>query len=114
MLAAIDAEQNRYSRPVQPAPQAQPAEPRRIVQQAPPQPVEQRRIVQQTPEPVPQASQRAGADNPAIAELLGLKSRAQVAPPPRPAPQRERQVQQIQPNRVAGSDSGLSGAFSLR
>jgi surface antigen len=100
LLAAIEAEQKRSERPSQPAPQAQPAEPRRIVQQ--------------TPEPVPQAAPRAGADNPAIAELFGLKSRAQVAPPPRPAPQRERQVQQIQSNRVARSDSGLSGAFSLR
>jgi len=101
LLAAIDAEQNRYSRPVQPGPQALPAEPRRIVQQ--------------TAEPAPQPSVRAGADNPAIAELLGLKSRAQAAPPPpRPAPQRERQVQQIEPHRVARSDSGLAGAFSLR
>ena len=115
LLAAIDAEQNRYSRPVQPGPQALPAEPRRVVQQAPALPAEPRRIVQQTAEPAPQPSVRAGADNPAIAELLGLKSRAQAAPPPpRPAPQRERQVQQIEPHRVARSDSGLAGAFSLR
>ncbi len=104
LLAAIEAEQSRAESASQPPVQTQPVEPRRIVQQ--------------TPEPAPQLSQRAGADNPAIAQLFGLKARAQVpnlaAPPPRPAPQRERQVQQERPNRVARNDSGLAGAFSLR
>lgn len=116
LLAAIETEQKRSERPSQPAPQAQPAEPRRIVQQAPQRPPEPRRIVQQTPEPPP-AYRRAGSDNQAVAEMLGLKARAQVAAPPRPAPQRERIVQQNRPGRVAGSagnNSGLAGAFSLR
>jgi uncharacterized protein (TIGR02594 family) len=116
LLAAIEAEQKRPERPSQSAPQAQPAEPRRTVQQAAPQPPEPRRIVQQTPEPPP-SYRRAGSDNQAVAELLGLKARAQVAAPPRPAPQRERLVQQNRPSRVAGSagnNSGLAGAFSLR
>jgi hypothetical protein len=118
LLAAIEAEQNRAERASQPPPQAQPVEPRRVVQQEPAQQApEPRRIVQQTSEPAPQTSVRAGADNPAIAQLLGLKARAQVpslAAPPRPAPQRERQVQQDRPNRVARGDSGLAGAFSFR
>jgi uncharacterized protein (TIGR02594 family) len=114
LLAAIEAEQKRSERPSQPAPQAQPAEPRRIAQQAPPP--EPRRLVQQTPEPPP-SYRRAGSNNQAVAELLGLKARAQVAAPLRPAPQRERLVQQNRPTRVAGSagnNSGLAGAFSLR
>jgi uncharacterized protein (TIGR02594 family) len=110
LLAAIEAEQNRVTRPsVAPT---QTPEPRRIAQPAPPP--EPRRVVQQTPELPPQQSQRAGADNAAIAELLGLKARAQVAPLQRPAPQRERQVQRSQPGRVAHSDIGLAGAFSFR
>jgi uncharacterized protein (TIGR02594 family) len=115
LLAAIEAEQNRAERASQPPLQAQPAEPRRVVQQASAQQApEPRRIVQQTPEPVPQPSVRAGADNLAIAQLLGLKARAQAVSPPRPAPQPERQVQRDQPHRVARSDSGLAGAFSFR
>jgi uncharacterized protein (TIGR02594 family) len=114
LLAAIEAEQKRSERPSPPALQAQLAEPRRIVQQVPQQPVEPRRIVQQTPDPVPQPSQRAGANNAAIAELLGLKARAQVAQPARPAPQRERQVRLNNPSRVARGESGLAGAFSFR
>jgi len=116
LLAVIEAEQKRSDRPSQPAPQAQPPEPRRIAQQASPQPPEPRRVVQQTPEPPP-SYRRAGSDNAAVAELLGLKARAQVAAPARPAPQRERLVQQNRPSRVAGSsgnNSGLAGAFSLR
>jgi uncharacterized protein (TIGR02594 family) len=116
LLAAIEAERNRPERPSQPAPQAQPAEPRRIVQQAPPQPTEPHRTAQQMPEPMSQSAQRARLPlAPALAELLGLKDRAQAAPPPpRPAPQRQRQVQQNRPGRVAGSDAGLAAAFSFR
>ena len=113
LLAAIQAERDRSARPSQPPPQAQPVEPRRIVQPvAPVQPPERHRTIQQTPEP-PRVSERAGANNQAVAELLGLKARAQVLPP-RPAPQRERLVQQNRPGNVARGDTGLAGAFSLR
>jgi uncharacterized protein (TIGR02594 family) len=114
LLAAIEAEQKRPDRPSQPTWQAQPPEARRIAQ-PPPQPPELRRIVQQKPESPP-TYRRAGSDNRAVAELLGLKARAQAAPP-RPAPQRERLVQQSRPSLVAGSsgnNSELAGAFSLR
>jgi uncharacterized protein (TIGR02594 family) len=95
LLAAIEAEQSRAERPSQQAVQARPvaqprpAEPRRVVQQPPAEP---RRTVQQMPEQ-PRLGPRAGTLplDPALAEMLGIKNRVQ-APPPRVAPQRQRQV----------------------
>ncbi len=121
LLAAIQAERDRSARPSEQdranqaqrpsqPPQAQSVEPRRVVQ--PIQPPERHRTIQRTAEP-PRVSERAGANNQAVAELLGLKARAQVLPT-RPAPQRERLVQQNRPGNVARGDTGLAGAFSLR
>jgi uncharacterized protein (TIGR02594 family) len=105
LLAAIEAEQSRPEKPSQPVASARPAEPRRVVQL---QPAEPRRAVQQLPEQAAQSAQgsrRALPLDPALAELLGISSRvqerSQAAPPPRVAPQRQRQVQQIQQSRVA-------------
>jgi uncharacterized protein (TIGR02594 family) len=94
LLAAIEAEQNRPVRPSQQAAQQRPAEPHRAVQQLP----------EQTPQAA-LASRRALPLDPALANLLGISSRVQdrvqaAPPPPRVAPQRQRQVQQQQPSRV--------------
>jgi uncharacterized protein (TIGR02594 family) len=122
LLAAIEAEQNRSEQSRQAPPQAQPAEPHRMVQQISPQPAEPRRAVQQTPAQQPTYQRAGAAPNPALSELFGLRAHAQVpnqapslaAPQSHPAPQRERQVQQNRPGRIARSDTGLAGTFSLR
>jgi uncharacterized protein (TIGR02594 family) len=102
LLAAIEAEQSRAERPRQRAAPAQPAVPHRVVQQMP----------QQAPQP-PSARHSLPLD-PALAELLGIKDRAQQAAPPRPAPQRQQRVQQQPPGRVAAADAGLAGVRTLR
>jgi uncharacterized protein (TIGR02594 family) len=109
LLAAIEAEQNRPesnpARPSQPIPQAKPVEPHRTVQQLPDQRV----------------SVRAGTLplDPALADLLGFKDRAQAPPPPREPPVRQRQVQRERPANLARAeaaraDTGISGVFGLR
>ena len=102
LLAAIEAEQSRPERPSQPAARPQPAVPHRVVQQLP----------QQTAQP-PSARHSLPLD-PALAELLGIKDRAQQAAPPRPAPQRQQRVQQQSPGRVAAADTRITGVFGLR
>lgn len=98
LLAAIGKEQAR------PEVRAEPARP-----QVPPTP---HRAVQQLPEQAPQSAQgarRAFPLDPSLAEMLGIKDRAQTAQPPRPVPQRQQPVQQRQPGRVAAADTGLAG-----
>ncbi len=103
LLAAIEAEQSRAEKPKQPAVPAQPPVPHRVVQQMP----------QQAPQP--QSSARSLPLDPALAELLGIKDRAQSATQPsRPAPQRQQRVQQQQPGRVAVVETGLAGVHGLR
>jgi uncharacterized protein (TIGR02594 family) len=111
LLAAIEAEQNRPERPRQPERVSQPPRPNQPLPQA--QPAEPSRIVQQMPEPMPQPTQRARSTlPPALVELLRLTDRAQAAPPPRPAPQRQRQVQQNRRGQIV--NAGLAGAFGFR
>ena len=116
LLAAIEAEQKRSERSKQPVAQARPAEQRRLVQQVLPKPAEPHLTVRQLPEQ-PRPIQRAGTLplSPALAKLLGLKDRAQAAPPSRMAPpQHERQIQHNRLGAVARSDTGLAGALSFR
>lgn len=122
LLAAIEAEQNRSARPNhqqtarpshQQAAPARPVEARRVAQLPPAEP---HRAVQQTPEQAPQTAQSARQRlplDPGLAELLGVKDRAQAARPSRPAPQRELRVQQ-QPGRVANADTGVASIFGVR
>jgi uncharacterized protein (TIGR02594 family) len=131
LLAAIEAEQSRPERPSQPAPQAQaraqaqPQPPQQPQARAQPQPAEPHRAVQQVPEPVSQSTLSARRTlplDPSLAKMLGIEDRAQdrpqdrtqVAPPQHPAPQRQRQVQQNQPGRVANASTGIAGVFGLR
>ncbi len=132
LLAAIEAEQNRVETPSQRPnvrpneqranpPQSQPNQmaraslPERPNQQTPP--AEPSRSVQQTPEQLaidmPRGGRRVVPIEPGLAEFLGITGSTQPAPPPRVTPQRERQVQQNRPSRVAGA-GGLSGVFGLR
>lgn len=114
LLAAIEAEQSRPERPSQQVAQARPAEPRRAVQQ---QPAEPHRTVQQLPDqaqqpPPPRNASRDLPLAPALAELFGIKDRAQSASPPRPARQLQQRVQQHQPGRLASAEAGLAGPFA--
>jgi uncharacterized protein (TIGR02594 family) len=93
LLAAIEAEQNRAEHTARPAAPPRPAVPHRAIQRAPDR-------------PAPQASTRHDLPlDPFLAELFGIKERAQ--PPQRPAPpQRQQHVQQA-PGRVAAA-AGLA------
>jgi uncharacterized protein (TIGR02594 family) len=109
LLAAIEAEQNR--------PESRPERESRPV---PPKPVEPHRTVQQLPDQ-PRVSLRAGTlpIDPALADLLGFKDRAQSPLPPREPPVRQRQVQHERPGTLARAEAGragtgISGVFGLR
>ncbi len=103
LLAAIEAEQSRSARPIQPPRLPQPVEPYRAVEQMP----EQTTVTTQR-------GRRVLPLDPSLAEFLGITDRAQAAPPPREAPQRQRQVQQNRPSYVAHAATGIAGAFGLR
>lgn len=117
LLAAIESEQSRPERSNQQTAQQRPAETRSAAQLPPPEP---QRTVQQLPEQASQASQvsRRGLPlDPALTDLFGIRERAQERSqiaPPRPAPQRQRQVQHSPSDRVAQADTGLGSIFGLR
>jgi uncharacterized protein (TIGR02594 family) len=96
LLAAIEAEQNRGERQARPA--------------VPPPPVVPHRAVQQVPDRVPPAAAARGdlPLDPFLADLFGVKERAQPVPRPAP-PQRQQRVQQA-PGRVA-AETGLAKIF---
>ena len=107
LLAAIEKEQ---ARPEVRAEAARPRAPQ--VAQAPQAPPVPYRAVQQVPEETPQSAQGARRTlplDPSLAEMLGIKDRAQTAQPPRPLPQRQQPVQQRQPGRIAAVDTGAHG-----
>lgn len=110
LIAAIQAEQ---ARPERPSPQLQrPERSPQVAQPAPPPSVPQL-TVQQTAEQGVQ-SRRDLPLEPGLAEFLGIRERAQIAPrtiAPR-EPQREQRVEQQPSGRVA-VETGLAGYLGL-
>jgi len=103
LLAAIEAEQTRREPPRRAAASpSRPAEPHRAVQQ----------VADQEPRPVLRTRDNKLPLDPALAELLGLKDRAQA--PAGAAPQRERRVENDKPGVVAAAAAKIGSVFGFR
>jgi len=103
LLAAIEAEQTRRESPRRAtASPSRPAEPHRAVQQ----------VADQEPRPVLRTRDNKLPLDPALAELLGLKDRAQA--PAGAAPQRERRVENDKPGVVAAAAAKIGSVFGFR
>ena len=103
LLAAIEAEQARREPPRRAAASpSRPAEPHRAVQQ----------MADQEPRPVLRTRDNKLPLDPALAELLGLKDRAQAAPA-RTAP-RERRVEGDKPGVISTAAAKIGSVFGFR